>query len=157
MSQFGRFLSMRTTEMAFGAKPTLISRRPRRIVAGRRSYWSFRQRSHIMAQFLQRRVDSDNGRVFDVERDDALFYSRLPAVAEFMCYDRWENGEKRETTTFMLFFEDGAFKVWVHDRAMKRSAFVSGRSFQDVWECVEAGLAKDCLVWRPDREGGRKK
>lgn len=109
-----------------------------------------------MAQFLQRRSDAAKGAAFDVERDDLLFYQKAPAIAEWMCQNCWEDGTARETATFLIFFEDNAFKCWIHDRAAKRSAFVTGRSMQDLFEMVETGLKHDLLVWRRDRTVGKK-
>lgn len=109
-----------------------------------------------MAQFLQRRAEATRNGTFDVERDDLEFYQRFPAVAEYLCHSRWENGEKRETTTFMVFFEDGVFKCWIHDRALKQSAFVQGRTMQELVVSLEDSLAHDLCVWRADRPGGKK-
>lgn len=76
--------------------------------------------------------------------------SCLPALAEFLTLNRWEDGAKRVLGTISLFWQDGYFKSWVNDKDACRSACVSAPTFDDVLLLIEQRLLDDSLEWRVD-------
>ena len=78
-----------------------------------------------------------------------------PLLCEFLSSVAWPEGDARITGTVLLLFEEGTFKAWVNDRDGARTAFVSGRTPDDVLAKVEAGLGSDQLDWRTARGKGK--
>jgi hypothetical protein len=83
---------------------------------------------------------------------------RTPRLCQYLTDNRWEDGSARETSTITVFLDAGRLKLVLSDRALGRSAFVSGMSLEELLDAVEAGLEGDCLEWRTKTwNGGKKK
>lgn len=76
-----------------------------------------------------------------------------PAVWEHLTEVAWGSGAKRQTSTLMLFVEDGLVKLCLHDRAQGRSCWCSGASLTKALQALEAGLEGRTVEWRRDKGG----
>lgn len=85
---------------------------------------------------------------------DAAFTKTYPTLHAYLADTTWEDGEERETATVTLFVEEGLFKICLNDRALGRSAWLSGHTFTGLLKGLEAGLLSDELQWRRRPEGG---
>lgn len=81
---------------------------------------------------------------------DEVLREWLPTLHEYVTTTRWEDGKPRKTSTVMLLCENGKWKVWVHDRDLKRSCWITGDCWEGVWEQTERSLKDDSLEWRKD-------
>lgn len=86
------------------------------------------------------------------ETDRELFKNLL----SYWMDSKWDDGSVRETSTVSLFVEEGMFKAALNDRDLRRSAYVSGDSIEDVLLKLELGLEGDTLDWR-SWQGGKGK
>lgn len=77
-----------------------------------------------------------------------------PALAEFLTLARWDDGAEREPGTVMVLCEAGKWKAWLHDRAGRRSGWVSADGPIELLDCVEGSLLADSIGWRPDVKSG---
>jgi len=82
-----------------------------------------------------------------------------PALGEFVASAVWEDGSPRIPGTLMVLFDQGLWKLWLHDRSSNLSSFVSGHSPDQVFGRAEECLRASSLEWRSDRKssGGRTK
>jgi len=78
---------------------------------------------------------------------------QYPTLFEMITETKWDSGEERRTTTLLIFLEDGLLKGCLNDRALKCSFFLAGDSLQGLLSGMEAALATDSAVWRPQRAG----
>lgn len=82
---------------------------------------------------------------------DGDFEKEWPYLSAFMSSTSWDDGTIRETGTLLLFVQEGYLKACINDRALDRSAFVTGPSINCLFDLVEAGLEQDSLDWRKRR------
>lgn len=101
-----------------------------------------------MAEFVRRRKAAQNGASPAAAVGEDWFQERYPAVFEYMVMNEWEPGQPRQTTTVLLFTEDGLAKACVHDRDEARVAFLSAGSFGELLDKLNLALREDDLDWR---------
>lgn len=83
------------------------------------------------------------------------FISELyPLLWTYLTDDTWDDGKPRERSTLMLICEGGVLKVWLNDKALRRSVWVTGESPEDAMGALEQGLRDECLPWRPAAQQG---
>lgn len=63
----------------------------------------------------------------------------------------WDDGEARQTSTLLLFAEEGRWKGMINDRDAGAVAFVSGDCLRAVLASIEKGLDGGNLDWRPTK------
>jgi hypothetical protein len=101
-----------------------------------------------VADYVKRRSAARDGQLrLDEFREDDLTL-RFPAVWEYMSLAQWEPGVARETTTFLLFCEQGWVKCCIHDRDEHRSAFVTAEGLAELLEKVNNHLKNEEVEWR---------
>lgn len=83
---------------------------------------------------------------------DGDFEKEWPFLSAFLAQTQWDDGTIRETGTLLLFVQEGYLKCCLNDRAMDRSAFVTGASINCLFDLCEAGLEKGDLDWRKRRK-----
>lgn len=84
---------------------------------------------------------------------DPVFLQGLPTLYEYLAGSQWEDGKSRETSTLLIFCEDGLWKCCLNDRATQRTAWHSAASFQALLSELEAGLCTQQLGWRKRQKG----
>jgi len=83
--------------------------------------------------------------------------TRYPALVEFLTLAVWDDGGKRQLGSALVAWNDGRWRIWLHDRDASRSAWLSGETLTDVLGAADAGLEADSLEWRRDsQKGGRR-
>lgn len=82
---------------------------------------------------------------------DPQLLAVAPNLHEWLTEVAWDDGKKREVGTLMVVVEGGWWKMWVHDRDGKRSAWLAGATLSDCMAAVEEALATNTVAWRPDR------
>jgi hypothetical protein len=107
-------------------------------------------------RFLKRVQESERSVESQLGAEWSLFKSRHPALAEYLEVDAWEDGRPRQTSTLLLFLEDGVVKACLNDRDADRALWVSGGSVAGVLESLEAALSGGTGEWRTRAVNGRR-
>lgn len=87
---------------------------------------------------------------------DDEFVRRWTTLFHYLADVKWDDGAIRETATLLLVFDAGRLKACINDRALSRSAWVSGESLEGLLDRLEAGLVGDVLEWRAAKSWGRR-
>ncbi len=82
--------------------------------------------------------------------------SRHPELADHLVRAVYDDGTPRQLSTLSLFFEDTP-KAALNDRDNHRSLYVSGDTWEECLDALEALLADETGLWRPWKQGGKKK
>lgn len=82
----------------------------------------------------------------------------VPGVREMLTETRYPDGSPRQTSTLLVFLEEGIVKCCLNDRDQAQTAWASGGSVADCLGALEAGLQRDSLQWRSSgpRKGGKR-
>lgn len=86
---------------------------------------------------------------------DALI-ERFPALAEHLaanCYEGEAVGT-RETSTLLIFCQDGSWKGCLRDRQERRTLWVATNGLFEIFDALENALCDSSAVWRDDRMSG---
>lgn len=86
--------------------------------------------------------------------EEPVFGEVCPRLLEHLTCRVWDDGTPRETSTLLLFTEEGRWKCCFNDRALGRQAFVTGATLEGLLLALERGVESDGLDWRRRREGG---
>lgn len=81
----------------------------------------------------------------------------FPVLVEYLSCEQWDDGTARQSSTLLLFIEEGCFKLCLNDRAASRKAWVSGRTAEEAFSTLESALAAGGVEWRQDKPSGRRK
>lgn len=108
-----------------------------------------------MAQFLQEPSKNGAEAVIASAVQMCEFSTRFMALFEYVSESAWPSGRPRQTSTLMMFVEDGLVKLCLHDRALQRSLWVSGDSWESALTGMEVQLSSGKCEWRKDKPGRR--
>lgn len=72
----------------------------------------------------------------------------LPTVWSMLTEDAWEDGSARLRSTLLMMCDGAAFKLWLNDKALERSCWVSGESLEHALNALEDLLYTDSAGWR---------
>lgn len=81
--------------------------------------------------------------------------SEVKTVSCYVGDTTYEDGSERETSTVLVFWDDGLIKAVLNDRAEGRSLWVSGSSILDVLVALEDALQSPMTEWRANRQKKR--
>lgn len=87
---------------------------------------------------------------------DELMASRYPTVWSYLSDAVYEDGSSRQTSSLVVFVEDGLVKVCLSDRDQERSAFAAGSCLLDALEAINVGLETNAIQWRRQRQQRKK-
>ena len=82
----------------------------------------------------------------------------FPTICEFLtstAYDG-EAAGTRQTSTLLVFAQDGAWKACLRDRQEGRCMWVAAAVWNDLLPVLEDALANGSGVWRDDRAAGHE-
>lgn len=87
---------------------------------------------------------------------DPEFYERYPRLFEHLAALQYEGeeGGSRQTSTLLLFAQDGVWKCFLRDRDAGEFLPLSFPSFEGLLDALEAALGEEVSVWRKDRASG---
>lgn len=82
-----------------------------------------------------------------------------PALWEWLTATSYDDGSPRQTSTLLIFVEDGQCKACLSDRDEDCSGWASGATLEGVMESLDARLTAGTLDWRAKRkqQQGRRK
>jgi hypothetical protein len=72
----------------------------------------------------------------------------LPTVWAMMVDEAWDDGTARERATLLVLMDGAMVKLWLNDRALGRSCWVSGESLELALNALEDGLFGGSVAWR---------
>jgi len=104
---------------------------------------------------IRRRSEGVGGAVSGGVGPETVDVQALPSLLEYLTSVLFEDGSERETSTLLVFTEDGRWKVALNDRQEGRSLWVSGSSFFGALLALEEQLCTGEGDWRVNR--ARKK
>lgn len=79
---------------------------------------------------------------------DDKFAKKYPTVLEYLTDVQWDDGTERERSTVSLFIEDGAFKLALNDKALRRSLYVTADTMEAAFSVLERSLQAPQADWR---------
>lgn len=83
---------------------------------------------------------------------DPQWAETYPLLWSYLTQVAWEDGSSRETSSLLVFFQDGLFKVMLKDKALGRCLWAATRQPSCVWELLETLLQDPATEWRADRQ-----
>lgn len=101
-----------------------------------------------------RRPDRANASSDDSDKPDiGILLHEYPQLYEYLTESKWDDGKPRERATLLVIAEGCRFKLWLNDKALGRSCWVSGATLEDALLSLDTGLAGDSLEWRRASQG----
>lgn len=84
--------------------------------------------------------------------DEQEWSSRWPLMLAYMTQDRWEDGTQRQTSSLLLFKQDGMIKVMLRDKDTGLCLWAAGGGLFAALNAVEGLLGDPKADWRQDRQ-----
>lgn len=98
-----------------------------------------------------------NGHALPAEGNRDAWGDQFPVLFDYLTATTWEGGEPRETANLTLFWQDGMFKVCIHDKDLNRVLFVAGASVLEALSRADRDIESGRADWRPSKDRpGRK-
>lgn len=107
-----------------------------------------------MSRFLPSKPSPDMEETGLTNFADCAIMSTRPALGEYLTQCKYGDGSRRQTSTLLLFVEDGLLKACLHDRDLQRSLFVSGEDLDALLDRLESSLTSGTAEWRA--RGGKR-
>ncbi len=79
---------------------------------------------------------------------------RFPRLFAHLTQTSWEDGTPRETSSVILFSQDGCYKAMLRDKAAALCLWVACPQLEKLLDVLEQSLADEKSVWRVDRAAG---
>lgn len=79
-----------------------------------------------------------------------------PTLCEFLVSSAYDGdvAGTRQTSTLLIFAQDGSWKACLRDRQEQRCMWVAASVFNDLISVLEDALANGSGIWRDDRASG---
>lgn len=111
----------------------------------------------VMSKFLKNvnaapKVDKDS----PTAATDKDFAKTHPALVEFMTLRRNDDGTPRQTSSLLIFCEDGVWKACLSERERELTLWAAGDTLAELLEAMEATLQSPAPQWRT-KSGKRTK
>lgn len=71
-----------------------------------------------------------------------------PQLWEFLTHATYDDGEARQTGTFMVLVDDGVLKGWVNDKDCGKACWVSADSWENLLRAAQKALEDPGTAWR---------
>jgi hypothetical protein len=103
----------------------------------------------------QRRVGGASGSLIEPDEMSA----RFPVLWSHLTQTEWAKDEPRETSSLLVFLQDGMLKGMIRDREAGLCLWMASGSLGGLLDALEAGLCDPQAEWRVDRqaEGAKAK
>lgn len=75
-----------------------------------------------------------------------------PLLWDHLSQRKWEDGSPRQTSSVMIFEQDGVLKAMLRDKDAGLCLWVASKSLYGVLAALEAGLSDPEAEWRVDRQ-----
>jgi len=93
-----------------------------------------------------------NGDAIEPLLEDSDFTAMLPHLAEHLILTKYSDNSPRQTSTLLIFVDQGVLKLCLSDREVGRSCFVTGKTFEEALRKLDEGLKDDTVDWRTKRQ-----
>jgi len=80
--------------------------------------------------------------------NDPLFADCHPTLSEMLTATQYGDNQPRQTSTLLIFCENGVLRGCLNDRDNSRSTFVTAETIGDLFQTLENGLASGRVEWR---------
>jgi len=107
-------------------------------------------RSIAMSFLKKPSADSQGNRSLPSFSDDVM-KRNYPALYEYLTSTTYPDGSKRETSTILVFVDDGQLKVCLNDRETSLMLWSSGESFEESLLVMDELLRSDNPPWRESK------
>lgn len=84
-------------------------------------------------------------------------FSCRPLTWAMLTDDLWDDGSQRDRATILILIDGGQVKLWLNDKALDRSCWVSGESVEDAFDSLEGALYAGSAGWRTTNPQKSKK
>jgi hypothetical protein len=84
--------------------------------------------------------------------NDSDFTAMLPNLCEYLITTQYEDGTTRQTSTLLIFVDEGVLKLCLNDREVGRTCFVTAETFEAALKALDSGLKDDTVDWRTKRQ-----
>jgi len=103
----------------------------------------------VMSKFLKNvnaapKVDKDS----PTAATDKDFAKAHPALVEFMTLRKMDDGSPRQTSSLLIFCEDGVWKACLSERERELTLWAAGDTVAELLEAMEATLQSPAPQWR---------
>lgn len=109
--------------------------------------------SRAMGVFKDRLCVGPSGKVGS-DFTDPDFAQRFPVLYQFVTFPLDDDGNKRQTSTIMIFCEDGQAKACMRERDHGLTLWVSSSSILGCLAALEEGLNETPVPWRATGPSG---
>jgi len=79
-----------------------------------------------------------------------------PSLTDMLQCARWDDQTARQTSTLLLFVEDGVLKCCLNDRHYQRSAFFTASTLADLIVKVELAITTGTVEWKARGQKGNQ-
>jgi len=83
---------------------------------------------------------------------DPAFANPYPILWSYLTQMKWEDGSPRQTSSLLIFADDGVLKAMLRDREVGLCLWVAGATVQGLWDALEGALTDPRADWRADRK-----
>jgi len=80
--------------------------------------------------------------------DDEAFAKTYPTITEMLYATSYEDKTLRQTSTLLIFCDNGVLRICLNDRDNQRSAFVTGETVEGTLLKLEDQLATQTVEWK---------
>lgn len=81
----------------------------------------------------------------------------MPGLAEYLMRDSYDDGSDRQTSTMIVFIEDGWWKVCLSDRDEGTTLWATGETLDDCLIGLDAAIVGGTAEWRRSSQRPRGK
>lgn len=85
---------------------------------------------------------------------DPTFQQQYPLLWSHLTQSAWEDGTKRQTSTMLVFCQEGVLKCMLRDVEAGQVLWTAGNGFSSLLHAVEGQLESPDADWREDRRPG---
>lgn len=83
---------------------------------------------------------------------DHKFASDYPILWSYLTQNKWQDGSPRQTSSLLLFADDGILKGMLRDRDAGLCLWVAGATVSGLFDALEAAVSDSKADWRQDRQ-----
>lgn len=81
---------------------------------------------------------------------------KFPTLIEYLTRTSYDDGSPRQTSTVMVFIDQGHVKACLNDRDAGRAGWMSADALGSVLDELERALADDSIDWRASRGDNKR-
>lgn len=79
-----------------------------------------------------------------------------PTLANYLGSDTWPDGEVRQRSSMVIFYEDGVYKMCLSERDTNMTLWAASKDLLGLFGAMEARLTEPVVDWRKQRQKGKR-